>query len=148
MNIPRTAPSRPRPGHAHDHFWHRAISRRRFVQGSIATAGAITAAALTPAWSVGAAKPSLTAAPKPIPGGFELGGIQFHTFFPGFGSENSTITDFNGKIGFAQVQGTGTGVDEATGAETRLLFDSDMRFMQGVYVGQDGGTRNGTFAFV
>jgi hypothetical protein len=89
-----------------------------------------------------------SSAPKPIPGGFTLGGITFHTFFPGMGSENSTITDFNGIVGFADVQGTGTGTDLLTGVREPLLFDSDMRFMKGVYVGQDGGVRRGTFAFV
>src|SRR5205823_5318043 len=76
-----------------------------------------------------------------------LGGEVRHED-PGFGVENSSITDFDGAIGFADVQGTGTGTDRLTGQSETLLFDSDMRFMRGVYVGQDGGVRRGTFAFV
>ena len=30
----------------------------------------------------------------------------------------------------------------------KLLFDTDMRFMQGIYVGQDGAVHRGTFGFV
>ena len=59
----------------------------------------------------------------------------------------SSITDFKGSVGVAQVQGTGTGRKPNGKVET-LLFDTDMRFMKGVYVGQDGAVHRGTFGFV
>jgi hypothetical protein len=53
--------------------------------------------------------------------------------------EPSTMTDFNGFIGAVEIQGTGTG---------GLLFDVDMRFMEGAYVGVDSRVHQGTFGFV
>jgi len=96
------------------------------------------------------------AAPLPIPGGSgPFGGPFIHLNLPGpadapppFGNEASSITDFIGFVGAAQVQGTGTGTDTTTGARTTLLYDLDLRFMQGVYRGVDGNLRFGTFAVV
>ena len=51
-------------------------------------------------------------------------------------------------MGSAFINGTGTGRDLNTGAESQLNFDSDMRFMQGEYIGVDGKHYQGTFAFV
>ena len=42
----------------------------------------------------------------------------------------------------AQVQGTGTGTN-ADGSTETLLYDTDMRFMKGVYVGKDGAVHKG-----
>jgi hypothetical protein len=58
------------------------------------------------------------------------------------------ITNFNGFIGTAHVQGTGTGTDTNTGKTFPLLFDADIRFMQGVYRGVDGRARHATFALI
>jgi len=89
-------------------------------------------------------------APKPIPGGFEAFGKFFHVdpTSPGPDTENSTIFDFHGSIGAADVRGTGTGTNTNTGATSSLLFDVDMRFMQGVYIGLDGKTHTGTFSLI
>lgn len=108
-----------------------------------------------------AAAPPGTSAPKPIPGGLDLEqlltgtpGPVFHVLPPtlylpdGSTNEPSTITDFNGFIAAADIQGTGTATNTQTGETTRLTFDADMRFMDGVYVGEDGGTRRGTFGFI
>ena len=122
----------------HAHFWQRArLSRRSFLWTTTATAAGIVMAK------------SDGAAPKPIPGGFQFtpGGPFFHVS-GGPGGENSTITDFNGFIGAAFINGTGTGRDLNTGAQSQLNFDSDMRFMQGEYIGVDGKPYHGTFAFV
>jgi hypothetical protein len=62
-------------------------------------------------------------------------------------SENSAITDFRGIVGAAIVDGTGI-AKSADGKSEQLLFDSDMRFMQGTFRGTDGVAREGTFAFV
>jgi hypothetical protein len=122
------------------------MSRRTFIGGAITAAGSAAAAPLLLPTSALATKSS--SAPKPIPGGFVIGGQQFHVNLPGMGVENSSITDFTGKIGFADVQGEGTGRNRKTGERMRLLYDTDMRFMKGAYIGQDGHRHRGTFAFV
>jgi hypothetical protein len=100
---------------------------------------------LRPARAV-AAK-SFDATPKPVPGGFTFGSQHFHTSSFGPGREPATITDFNGFVGVADVRGTGSAANPDGSTET-LLFDTDMRFMTGVYVGQDGADHEGTFGFV
>ena len=70
----------------------------------------------------------------------------FHVFLPGSGAEPSTITDFNGFIGWAAVGGQGT---HTTGnVSSHLPFESDMRFIIGEYVGVDGKHHHGAFAFI
>jgi hypothetical protein len=95
------------------------------------------------------------AAPLPIPGGVLIpnpfGGPDVHHRFPGpadatsgpNGGEPSTITDFDGFVGVAHVQGTGT-----DGQGNSLLWDADLRFMQGDYRAVDGRLHHGTFAFI
>jgi hypothetical protein len=108
-----------------------------------------------------AAAPPGGALPKPIPGGLDLLGLitgtpgpLFHVRPPtlynpdGSTNEPSTITDFNGFIAAADIQGTGTATNTQTGETTRLTFDADIRFMDGVFVGEDGRTRRGTFGFI
>ena len=94
-----------------------------------------------------------TVGPLPIPGTFNpgLGGPDIHFQKPGpadattgrFGGEPSSITDFNGFIGVAHVEGTGTDNSGNT-----LFWDTDLRFMHGIYQGVDGQLHKGTFAFV
>jgi len=129
----------------HAHFWERAMmSRRQFIRTSVGATGAVLSSAL---WipAVAHASGGTQVPPIPIPGGVAPG---LHVFLPGHGAEPSTIFDFNGFIGIAAVQGTGTGTDTSTGATTPLLFDTDSRFMKGVYVGVDGKKHRGTFGFV
>jgi hypothetical protein len=98
----------------------------------------------------------LSIAPLPFSGGFAnpTGGPFLHFYFPGpadappiHGSEPSSIEDFHGTIGVAEIHGTGTGTD-SSGASTRLFFAADIRFMKGVYQGVDGALHTATFAFV
>jgi len=94
-----------------------------------------------------------SALPVPITGSFNpgLGGPDIHFQKPGpadatsgrFGGEPSTITDFNGFVGVAHVQGTGT-----DNSGNNLFWDTDLRFMHGVFQGTDGQLHKGTFAFV
>jgi hypothetical protein len=93
-----------------------------------------------------AAKP-FNAAPTPTANTFMLGGKTFHLTLFGPGVDPSSINDFNGFVGVAEVQGTGTATNPDGSTET-LLFDTDMRFMSGVYVGADGAVHKGAFAFV
>lgn len=87
-------------------------------------------------------------APKPIPGGFVFAGELFHVFPPELGFEPSSIFDFQGSVGVADIIGTGTLRNTDTGAEARLEFRVDQRFMDGIYVGLDGRRHQGTFGFV
>jgi hypothetical protein len=88
-------------------------------------------------------------APRPIPGGFTFNGNFFHLdgSSPGL-TENSSIYDFHGSIGAAIIDGTGTGTNRKTGVTTSLSFDTDMRFMQGVYTVLYVKKHHGTFSFI
>lgn len=124
---------RPYVGHAH--FWERALSRRQVIRTAAGgTAVVLGAGLLAP--GLAEAK-SASVAPKPIPETL-IPGTPFHVLDPG-SEEPSTITDFDGFVGATEIQGKGTG---------DLLFDADMRFMQGKYVGVDGKVHRGTFGFV
>jgi hypothetical protein len=92
--------------------------------------------------------------PIPIPGGLApspFGGPDIHSRLPGpadatsgrTGGEASTITDFNGFVGVANVQGTGTDNNGNS-----LFWDTDLRLIDGVFEGVDGAIHQGTFAFV
>jgi hypothetical protein len=97
--------------------------------------------------------------PMPIPGGEPFlnsygplfGGPStelLHFYLRGPGVELSSITDFNGFIGVAVIDGVGTGTDLTTGESRELLYEVDIGFMKGVYRGEDGHFYHGTFAFL
>jgi len=110
--------------------------------------------------------------PDPIPHTTLLGppGVPIpcpiapHFFFPGNveglpaptdptgpqagGRDPSTIFDFDGVIGEADVSLTGTGTDTTTGQSAPYSFDADMRFMAGRFVGTDGALHTGAFVFI
>jgi len=127
------------------HHLRHALTRRAFIGSMAAVAGAAAGAGLIPALAH-AAKPS-SIAPVPTPNTTVVGGVPFHFVSFGPGIDPSSITDFNGKIGVADVRGTGTATNPDGSTET-LLFDTDMRFMNGVYVGADGKVHKGAFGFV
>jgi hypothetical protein len=130
------------------HHARHGLSRRAFIGGAAAATGAtLGSGLLSPA--AGLAGSHSHPAPKPTTGVTTIEGIDFHftIFGPGVDLDLSSITDFKGSVGVAQVQGTGTGRKPNGKVET-LLFDTDMRFMKGVYVGQDGAVHRGTFGFV
>jgi hypothetical protein len=113
--------------------------------GSMASvAGAAVGVGLLPTTAL--AKHS-NPAPKPTAKTVSVGGVTFHLTFFGPGIDPSSIGDFNGLVGVADVQGTGTGTNPDGSRET-LLFDTDMRFMSGTYVGLDGSVHKGAFGFV
>jgi hypothetical protein len=125
------------PGHRH------APSRRQFLAAGagLGAAGFLGAQAI-------AAGPALAARaagdPRPIPGGTQLlgpGTELFHVFPPGAGEPN-TITDFNGFVGVAHIQGVGAG------GNAGLSFDVDNRFITGEYIALDGRHFNATFGFL
>jgi len=106
-------------------------------------AGAAIGAGLLPVSAL-AGKPTSNATPKPTSNTvFDT----FHVTFFGPGVDPSSIGDFNGFVGVADVQGTGKATNPDGSVET-LLYDTDMRIMSGVYVGVDGAVHKGTFGFV
>ena len=152
MRIPQTFPDRPvltqprfpalRHHHAH------GLSRRAFMGSAAGLAGVVVGSRLlSPAKALGVARAHPNAAPKPTANVFSLNGVDFHLTFFGPGIDPSSIGDFNGFVGVADVQGTGT-AKNPDGSTEELLFDTDMRFMSGVYVGQDGAVHKGAFGFV
>jgi len=128
-----------------------SLSRRQFLK----TAGTVM---LGSALGPGLLRPSLAPAqspgsPVPIPGGTPVLGSAFHLFGPGIidppDAEPSSITDFDGFVGLTYVTGTVTRTNTVTHEVRTLPFvNSDMRFMKGVFRGQDGKMHNGAFAFV
>ncbi len=133
--------------HANAQLLPGTISRRRFMGTAAGAAGAVLTSSLW--WpAAAAASEHVGHAPRPIPGGIDMGGTTFHLFPPGSGNEPSTITDFKGLVGLANIGGTGTGTDLTTGKATTLVFDADMRFMKGTFVDKGGHRRHGTFGFV
>lgn len=126
------------------------VGRRTFLRHSAAAAGL--------AWSSSlgmAERPedrATSAEPKPIPGGAMPLGILVHHFpLPSTAAtplaginDPSEITDFNGFIGDTHIRGAGFG----TGFGSPLAFQTDMGFMQGEYIGDDGRHHHGTFCFI
>ena len=147
------------------------VSRRRFFGASAGAAGAMLGSGL---WAPAQArerdedeKPSAScpeADPIPhintVPAGFGA----FHFFFPGpvdgsaaptdpegahpTGRDPSTIFNFDGVIGQADLNLTGTGTDSTTGVSAPYGFHTDMRFAVGKFVGIDGRVQRGAFAFI
>jgi hypothetical protein len=154
----------------HRHRFARApLSRRSFLGGAAATGVALAASgAVHPASALakaaGRAMRAPSAAPKPIPTtipGYVLGdpgnNHLYHLLPPfppgsdgqvGQYSDCSTITDFRGFLGAANINGTGSGSPTETNPQGRYDFNVDMRFTQGEYVGVDGRKHQGTFGFL
>jgi hypothetical protein len=139
-----SSPGAGRPYVGHRHFWQRALSRRQVILSAASGSALVAGAGLLAPRLAFAARPTSAVAPVPIVGTI-FPDAPFHIMFPS-ADEPSAIGNFNGFVGAVELQGTGTGRQGGT-SET-LLFDADMRFMQGVYVGVDGNTHQGTFGFV
>ena len=138
----------------------RVLSRRQFAATAAGTAlvGATLGAG---GWRPRRAQASPPHEPIPIPGGSP--GLQtafghlFHVFGPGpagmsldpIDAELITITDFNGFVGLAYLNGTVRQINTTTGEMQTLPFlNSDMRFMQGVFRDTEGELHHGAFALV
>ena len=122
------------------------LSRRQLFQGgALAMGGLAGAGLLDPASALAGGG----TAPRPIPGGFSKSfkPVPKHPFVhvlsPGIGSEMSTITDLKGVVAGSEIRGSAHGSDGST-----WDFDTDMRFMHGVYIGADKRLRHGTFGFI
>jgi hypothetical protein len=130
--------------HAHSHFWERALSRRNFLAAAGLAGGAVVTST---AWMPAVAKTGAVA-PRPIPYGTMVGGQLFRFQFPSPNTDESSIYDFNGAVGVAEISGPGAGVHNGQPLASNAEFGSDNRFMKGVYVGMDGKHHHGTFAFI
>lgn len=91
-------------------------------------------------------------------------GEAAHFFFPGpvdgsatptdpegahpAGRDPSTIFNFDGFVGVADLNLTGTGTDTTTGETARYDFHTDMRFATGRFLGTDRRVHKGTFVFI
>ena len=129
-----------------EHYARHRLSRRAFIGGAAAATGiTVGSGLLWPAAGSAAAHPNR--APKPTTASFKVGGKTFHVSSFGPGMDPSSITDFKGFVGVADVRGKGIATNPDGSTET-LLFDTDMRFMKGAYVAQDGATYRATFGFV
>jgi hypothetical protein len=129
------------------HHSHQEVSRRAFLRGSAGAAGLLLGSGLLQQLPARAAPPG-TGQPKPIPGGITVGGTTFHLFLPGPGAEPATITDLNGFSGVAVLDGTWAATGTPTGGVASGVWEADMRFMKGLFVGTDGRRRQGAFAFI
>jgi hypothetical protein len=139
---PDEAPSPVRPSHRHS--WELAMSRGVFLKRTAGLTGAaLTSSVWLPALAR-AGSATTSAAPTPVPPNPALGGL--HINLPGEGNEPSSIFDFNGFVGIAEVGGTGT-LTMPDGSTQAAFFDVDNRFMRGEFVGADGRLHHGTFAF-
>jgi hypothetical protein len=127
-----------------DHHLKHLVSRRAFLGGTAGvTAATLGSGLLGPMKAFAAPKSD----PTPKPTISVIDGTDFHVTSFGPGLDPATITDFNGFVGVADVQGQGTATNP-DGTTDELLFDTDMRFMSGVYVAKDGKVHKGTFGFV
>ena len=127
------------------------LSRGQFVRrGARAAGGAVAVGLLDPLAAFGRSAGS----PTPIPGGIKFTAVppfvttepDIHILPPGLVGlplDVSSITDFNGSVAAAEIQGTAHGTDG-----TAYSFDADMRVMQGSYVDTDGKLKKGTFGFI
>jgi hypothetical protein len=147
------------------------LSRRRFLRGAAATGvAAVVGKTFWPTGAYGQAQPASRLGqlrghhPRPIPSGLTgdlFGDPSNHHLYhvlpplppgsdgnPGQYTECSTITDFNGLLGAANINGHGTGTARPGNPDGRYDFNVDMRFMKGTYVGADGQSRQGAFGFI
>jgi hypothetical protein len=127
----------------HDHFWDRALTRRRFLAAAALAGGATVTAS---AWMPLIAQAAGAGTPIPIPGGirpFGPGTELFHVNLPAANTELSTVFNFKGDVGVVDISGSGTGTDL-----TPTTFGADVRFMKGEFRDAVGKRHRGTFAFV
>jgi hypothetical protein len=124
----------------------RGLTRRTLMRRGIAGLTGLAGYGMLAPTASGA-RPAGT--PRPIPGGFDeqfnmVASDPFvHVLPPGAGFEMSTIGDFNGVVGGSEVRGTARGSDGSA-----WEFDTDMRFMRGVYLSEEGRLRQGAFGFI
>ena len=139
----------------HNHFWERALSRRRFLGAALASGAALSLPGLAPVIAEASDGSTL---PNPIKGGTQLGPFFKHFYFPTLANpvgatqvvengsgEGSTIRDFNGVIGVSEFPPTGAANDPFFWGK---FWAADIRFMKGLFVGRDNARHHGAVAFI
>jgi hypothetical protein len=142
------------------------LSRRSFFGRAAATSGAVLLSSNVPAklWAQDEGLPGLCDFPLPIPHINTPPPGGGHFYFPApvsgaaaptdpsgahaEGRDPSVIFNFKGFVGLGDFDLSGTGTDLTTGQSAAYTFHTDMRFMDGVFVGTDGVERKGAFIFV
>ena len=146
-----------------------ALSRRGFFNHAAVASSALLLGSTIPRKAAAAEAspcglPGVCDFPVPIPHVNMPPPAGGHFYFPGpvsgapaptdpsgahhAGRDPSLIFNFKGSVGVADLELTGTGTDLETGVSARYSFQTDMRFMDGVFVGTDQIERKGSFAFV
>ncbi len=142
----------------------KSLSRRNLIRGAAGTAAGaglllgsgLRSSALADDEDDGD-RSRCKAVPRPIPHITVVLGSNNHFFFPGPvdaspmtgpGHDPSIITDFKGVIGQADLNLSGIGTDLNTGASATYDFHTDMRFMDGVFVGLDNEEHRGAIGFI
>src|SRR4029077_5826401 len=105
----------PPPSALPSHHTHHHISRRAFLGSVAGAAGAAVGAGLLP---VSVLAKTHNAAPRPTANQTTVNGVSFSLTFFGPGIDPSSITDFNGFVGVADVQGTGVATNPDGSTET------------------------------
>ncbi len=134
----------------------RGLTRRGFIRSAAgAGAGLMLGSKIeVPAWAEEAAHRACPAVPRPIP--HITTPPPRHFFFPGpvegaganVGHDPSIITDFSGVIAEADLNLSGMGTNLNTGRSATYDFHTDMRFMDGHFVGLDNEQHRGTIGFI
>ncbi len=124
------------------------VSRRNFLTTS---AGAAGLAFWLPEAARAGQGEGKSVAPKPIPGGVSPLGIFIHHFPAQLTAqplaalnEPSQINDFKGFVGLTRLRGAGMSPQFAG----TLAYQSDMGFMKGVFIAEDGNLHQGVFGFI
>ena len=146
--------------------FRREISRRNLAHTTIGAAGAVLGLGL---WTPTRADDDQEAAQhcaQPLPILHTNAGPfgPLHVYFPGpidgsaaltdaagthpEGRDPSTITNFSGFVGQADLTFSGTATDTKTGAKANYSFHTDTRFMKGQFIASDQRRHQGTFAFI
>jgi len=126
------------------------FSRRRFLRASMGVPAFVLAAGNL---SRADGAPNC-GDPRPIPEVLEPGPSlpDLHVQLPGIATgadtDPSTITDFNGHLGYAVIDGVGVRTNLTTNAHATMPFEVDLRFMKGEFITEGGRHCHGAFALV
>lgn len=147
-------------------FLRRGISRRNLVRGTMGAGAVLGSGIWTPARADEDEHQKVNPCAQPLPQVHTTAGPfgPLHFYFAGpidgsaaatdgtgthlEGRDPSTITNFSGFVGQADLTFSGTAIDTKTGARAIYQFHTDTRFMQGQFIASDEQRHSGVFAFI
>ena len=148
-------------------FMRRGMSRRNLVHGTMGAAGAVLGTGLWTSARADDDEHKVSPCSQPLPIVHTTAGPfgPLHFYFPGpidgsaapttdgtgshpEGRDPSTITNFSGTVGQADLTFGGMAIDTKTGAKAPYQFHTDMRFMKGQFIASDQQRHSGAFAFI